>query len=195
MGLLNKAKQMRDEGMSEQGIADYFNKDKELPKDKVSVMAVHRALGVVEKNKINNLILQGKNPLDELIKEIRENAKKIDIKIEKLIEKSEIIVDEAMEGDSISDKTKAIKEARDTLVQLQKNQIIIHQYCESLQNSVNDESLNQKEQVTNILNIWTDAVTELVCPICRKEVIPEVIRLVGLEKEGKEKWQMEQTSQ
>ena len=195
MGLLNKAKQMRDEGMSEQGIADYFNKDKENPNDKVSVMAVHRALGVVEKNKINNLILQGKNPLDELIKDIREKAGKLDKKLEELEKKANKILDDAMESDSVSDKTKALKEVRDTIVQAQKNQIIIHQYCESLQNSVNDESLNQKEQVTNILNIWTDAVTELVCPICRKEVIPEVIRLVGLEKEGKEKWQMEQTSQ
>ena len=146
-------------------------------------MAVKRALEVDNKNKIDLQMEEGKNPVDEFQEEFK---KKVDENTSELIglqQKANKILDEAMESNSISDKTRALREVRDTLGQVVKNLISLQQYYNRQTNSLDREAFQKQQEVKILLVKWINVIKEETCPVCKEKVISKVIKLIDLENE------------
>jgi hypothetical protein len=180
-GLVEEAKELRKEGFGYIAIADTIKK--QHPEiTELSHMAVKRALEIVERDKIEGQIEEGKNPVDEFAVEFKNKTDENTKKLEGLEKKANDILDKAMGGDDISDMTKAMKELREVLGQITKNRIAIQQYGVRQINNLDREAFKQKEQVRILLVKWINIIKEDTCPMCKEKVIPKVIELVGLEE-------------
>jgi len=183
-GLLDEARKLKDTGMSDNAVANHIMQ--RHPEVKISLMAVRRGLAILEEKKIDEQIQEGLNPADELDELLRKKIEESDRKLLKLEERANKALDRAEGGDSIADITKALKESRETNAQIIKNQIALKQYYGKQIEGINKKAFEQKEQVNILLNQWIMKIESGLCPKCKQEIIPEVIKLIQLEKEEKE---------
>jgi predicted S18 family serine protease len=147
-------------------------------------MAVKRALEVDNKNKIDLQMEEGKNPVDEFQEEFRRNIENNTKKLEKLEDKANKILDDAMNSDSVSDRTKAVREARDTLKEIKQNYIAQQQYYNRQVSGLDREAFQKQQEVKILLVKWINVIKEEIDdPVCKEKVISKVIKLIDLENE------------
>jgi hypothetical protein len=180
MGLMESAKKLHDDGYGYHEIAKALTTMN--PNFKGSHMAIKRGLEAYDRLQIKDQMKQGLNPVDVANEDFKQRMDKNTDKLESMEKKANTILDEAMESDSITDKTRALKEARDTLAQIAKNYISIQQMYQMKFNNLEKEAFEQQAQVKKLLIIMISKVDEVVCPLCKEKAIPAIMKV--LESEG-----------
>lgn len=183
-GLLDEAKELQKTGMGLHEIANHIMQ--KHPEVQLSFMAVKRGLAVGDQKKIDEQIQEGLNPIDELDEVFKKKIEDAEKKLLKLEERANKALDRAEDGDNIGDITKALKEVRETNSQIIKNLISLKQFYSIQRQGVDRKAFEQKSQVNNLLMMWTNIVTEGVCPKCKEVMIPKLIKLVESESKLEE---------
>jgi len=186
MGLLDEIKKLHDEGYGTPAIVQIVSQHYPEKVEKVggiSHMSVDRALKLIDRMAIQEQIKQGINPVDEFNREFREKMDKNTEELESIKKKAGKILEEAMESDSIADKTKALKEVRDTLTQMAKNYVALQQFYQMKVNNLQKEAYEQQEHVKRLLVIAVAKLEEVVCPICKEKAINEFVKVIETEGE------------
>lgn len=181
LGLMEKARQLRDDGYGWHEIAAVLKQIE--PKFDGSHMSVKRGLQAYDRLQIREQVKQGLNPVDEMNREFREKMDKNTHELECLKVRANTILNEAMDSDSISDKTKALKEVRDTLAQMAKNNLALQQFYQMKIDTIQKESFHQREQITKLLLMFISKVDDVVCPMCKEKAIPAIMKIVESEGE------------
>jgi DNA-binding ferritin-like protein len=179
IGLLDRAKELHEQGHGSREIVsilkqEYPDKAKDIP----SHMGVERALAIVEQRKVHEQIVQGLDPVEEMNNEFKQKMDGNTEKLAHIEKKANEILNEAMESDSIADKTKALKEVRDTLAQISKNYVNLQQWYQMRVKNIENEAQEQKKEIEKVLVEWLTIVEENVCPICKERTIPKIMHLV-----------------
>lgn len=182
-GLLDEAKRLKDTGMSDNEVATHLMHAH--PEVSVSLMAVRRGLDILEKKKLDEQIQEGLNPADEFTKEYRKEMQKIFDRSEKILSECEKTLADAKSSGIMSDRLKALDVSIKGLANERKNRESLQQFGFMKIDTINKKAFEQKEQVNNLLMIWINKLESGLCPRCKQEVIPEVIKLIQLEKEEK----------
>ena len=181
-GLVEEAKKLREEGFGWIETASILTRAHPEVEGGLSHMAVKRGVLKAGTNEIQEQMEQGLNPVDEFSKELKLKINESTEELQSLKDKAEIILKEAMGGDSINDKTKALREVRETLRDIVKNQVTLQQYFNQKVDNLDREAFKQTEQVKILLVKWITVIEKELCPECKNESIPKIISF--MESEG-----------
>lgn len=139
----------------------------------ISHMCIKRYEESRDKTALLNTIEAGRDPLEELNHQFRVAIKKNTRKLNKLVDTSNLILEQALKEGTISDKTRALKEVRDSLGQEIKNWTALRQYGVIQSKHIGDINFKKEQDIRVMINIWTDEIIKLrdaLCEECRKKV-------------------------
>ena len=140
----------------------------------LSAMAIQRYLASSRETKIIEDVKQGKDPVTDFIGEYRQAMKDINEKTETLYNKSiKVLNDIELTNDDIM-RLKAIKEVRDNIEQIRKNQVSLVQFGEKKTNTIYNVNLKKEIHVKNLLLNFVKGL----CPKCKRnvsEILEEVV--------------------
>jgi len=167
-GLESEAQSLLDSGLSRAKIAETLrNNHPEIVDLKdLSAMSVQRWIDSKERAKLEESIEQGKDPLDDFMKEYRRAIKDLNLKAERLYNKANKLLDKAeLEGDTTT-SLRAIKEVRDSLDQLRKNWVSLMQYGTRQTSNIYHINLKKEQNVKIMLLEFS----KVLCNECRSKV-------------------------
>lgn len=171
-GIEKEARDMKDSGMGLYEIARVLTETHPEVKGGFSHMSIKRGLEGIEKRNLQVSLQEGQN-IEEIISQRFINAiDKNNKKLNKLMKIANQILENALVDGSITEKTKALKEAREGLSQERSNWIALKQWGTQEVGHVSNVHLQKIEEMRNEINIWTDdlsSFSEDLCPECKKK--------------------------
>jgi hypothetical protein len=149
----------------------------------LSHMGFKRGVVAYEKSLIEQKMEQGIDPIEDMSKEFREAIRKNNNKINKLVETADEILQDALRDGTVTEKTRALKEVRDSLAQEVKNWVALQQYGIRQATNIGSINLKKEENIKTLIINWTDQIIDIkehLCEECKKrvdELLNDLIRL------------------
>jgi len=133
----------------------------------LSGMSISRYIRNAEEKELQGEVTEGKDPVKDFTEMYRDEVDDIHEKTKELYEKSIIILKDIEEGSQdYNVKLKAIKEVRDNLNQMLKNQVSLKQYGERRANTIYNVNLKKEIHVKNLLLNFVNSL----CPKCKAKI-------------------------
>jgi len=173
--LEDEAQQLKDMGFGNEKIASTLvqNHPKIKGIKKLSGMSVGRYFRKKDKEDIVDTVEQGGDPVIDFIQEYRDSISDINKRTKSLYNKSMAILKDIEENsDDDHLKLKALKEVRDSLEQMRKNNVSLVQYGERRIDTIKEVNLKQEYHVKNLLI----GISRELCPKCRAK-IPQFLEI------------------
>jgi len=166
--LENEVDSLLENGVALHRIASIIKDNHPDIKDlqKISNMSIMRYRDTREKQKLEEVIADGGDPVDEFTNEFKSAVRDLVKKTDAIYDEALSILSEAKNSDNITDKLKALKEVRDSLETQRKNFISLQQYGQRQQSNI--YNINMKKE-NNIKLMLLDYANQL-CPKCRNKV-------------------------
>jgi len=140
----------------------------------LSSMAIQRFLRQKEESKVEESLKQGRDPISDFIEEYRQAMKDINVKSNILYDKSIQLLNSIDQTDDDILKLKAVKEVRDNIDLLRKNQVSLIQFGEKKTNTIYNVNLKKEIHVKNLLMNFN----KNLCSKCRFK-IAEILEQEG----------------
>jgi hypothetical protein len=178
LGLEEKAYEMRKAGETWESVAKIINEQhgKELVKQcggTLSPMAAKRGILSYERSLIEKSFDEGLDPIKKIDKLFREAVLECNKKNKKLEEKANTILKNALADGTITEQTRALKEARDTITQEVKNLERLQQYGIRQTGHAGDINIKEQKNVIIMVESLTDRLIseyDKLCPECKRKV-------------------------
>ena len=175
--LEDEVQQLKDNGMSYIEIASTIRSNHPTIKELqgLSAMAIQRYLSSKDEREVEEQIESGKDPVGDFVDEYRKSMDKINVKSEELYNRSLALLETLEQSDDDIMKLKAIKEVRDSLDLLRKNQVSLVQFGEKKTNTIYNVNLKKEIHVKNLLMNFNKEL----CSRCRLR-IAELLETEGV---------------
>jgi len=166
--LEDEVQQLQDAGMSYIEIARVIKQNHPTIEDlgNLSAMSIQRYLASKDEREIQEQLDEGKDPIEDFVEEYRKSMHHINIKSEELYKRSLRLLDTLEQSDDDIMKLKAIKEVRDSLDLLRKNQVSLVQFGDKKTNTIYNVNLKKEIHVKNLLMNFNKEL----CPKCRLKI-------------------------
>jgi len=166
--LQDEVNQLHTGGMAYQEIARTIKNNHPEIADlsNLSAMAIQRYLSNKNEKQVVEDIKQGKDPIADFTEEYRKAMRDINVKSEILYDESLKILNSVKESPDDMLKLKAIKEVRDNLDLLRKNQVSLIQFGDQKRNTINNVYLKKEIHIKNLLML----LVKDLCPNCKRVV-------------------------
>jgi len=171
LNLQKEAKELRDAGNGWIKVTSILNNRhpeiQETYDEPISFMGVKRGVIAYEQQLMEKKIEDGIDPIEGMEREFRDAIRKNNKKINKLIKTADKILEDAIKEGTISDKTRALKEVRDSLAQEVKNWIALQQYGIRQVGNIGSINLRKEQELHIHLDRWTDKLIAHKKDFCR----------------------------
>jgi uncharacterized phage infection (PIP) family protein YhgE len=166
--LQDEVNQLKTAGMAYQEIASTIkgNHPEIADLSNLSAMAIQRYFSSEQEKDIEKSVKAGENPVMDFLEEYRKEMKDINRKSNLLYEKSMQLLNSIDQSDDDFLKLKAIKEVRDNLDMLRKNQVSLVEYGEKKTSTIYNVNLKKEIHVKNMLI----AFNKNLCSKCRLKI-------------------------
>jgi len=179
-GLEPEVDPLLDNGISLAEIADKVvsNHPEIVDLQGLSSMAIMRYRDKRNRNKIEDDLEDGNDPVDTFLKEYNEAIRKLMTKNEKWDDRVEQLWQECKDDASIVEKAKIIKEARDNREQSKKEWNALAKY--GVRQTSNIYNINlKKEQNTKIMLLnWSKEILDGLCSECKAKSRNKIMKLI-----------------
>jgi len=166
--LEDEVQQLKEGGLSYFEIASTIKRNHPMIEDLkgLSPMAIQRYLSSKDEREIQRQLDSGKDPVEDFVDEYRKAIKDIDVKTKELYEYSLKLLNSISESDDDIMKLKAVKEVRDNLDLIRKNQVSLIQFSEKKTNTICNVNLKKEIHVRNLLMNFNKEL----CSKCRLKI-------------------------